>query len=134
MKKILFIEDAPDLISMYRAMFESAGYEMINTDDPLEGFEMAAREKPALILLDIILPPSKGEVANLNERYGQEILKRLKGHPETKNIPVLVFTNLNTPQDRKLAKSLGALEYIIKADVLPKEMVKIVASYLRKSR
>ena len=134
MKKILFIEDAPDLVEIYRASLSSVGYDVINTDDPTEGFEKALSEKPGLILLDIILPPRTGEVADLNKRYGYEILKRLKGHPETKVIPVIILSNLNSPEDQKHAKDLGADHYIVKADVLPQDVIKIVKSYFYKKK
>ena len=104
---------------------------MIVTDDPQDAGELAWEKQPGLILLDIILPENGGETPILTKRIGYDILKRLSGHPETKKIPVVVFSNLNSLEDQKKSKALCAKEYIIKADVLPKDLIPVVDKYLK---
>ncbi len=106
MKKILFIEDEPTLQKAIGRYLEQEGYEVKNALDGDLGLEIAKKEKPDLILLDIILP----------KRDGFEVLSELKTDEETKNIPVIVLTNLEGDADVEKALSLGATTYLVKAN------------------
>lgn len=120
-KKILLIEDDQDLAELYEEVLASK-FEVVVAFDGKKGLELA-RMKPDLILLDILLP----------EINGFELLKLLKTDPETKNIPVVVLTNLgskNIDDDKKLAMLLGAEDYWLKAYHKPDEIVAKVTSYL----
>ena len=106
MKKILFIEDEE---AMQRAMgdaLESNGYQVMKALDGEEGFASAVRNLPDLILLDLIIP----------KKNGFEVLADLKKDPATKNIPVIVLTNLEGSADVERALSLGATTYLVKAN------------------
>lgn len=120
--KILLIEDDPDQILMYKTKFELEGFKVITAEDEKEGLTKAREEKPDLILLDVLL----------YEHDGIEVLKKLKSDPQTKEIPVLILSNLKKRELQEEAKKLGALEWILKVHYLPKEVVNIVENYLKK--
>ena len=108
MKKILIIEDDINLIELYQAKFSMEGYTVLTASDGEIGIDQAVKEQPHIILLDILMP-------HVN---GFEVLKGLKEHPETKDIPVIVYTNLgssDSDEKRELAFSLGAADYLVKA-------------------
>ncbi len=122
-KKVLMIEDEPLLIDMYSEAFEKEDFTLEIAEDGNEGIRKAANT-PDLILLDILLP-------GLN---GFEVLKRLKDNSRTKDIPVIVLTNLGSEQadkDKRLALSLGAIDYLVKSYHTPEEMAKIIKDRLK---
>lgn len=128
--KILLVEDEPDLVSMYQLQFQKAGYTLLVAKSTEEGLNLALSHLPHLILLDIILPKKEGLVVDLETREGYDFLKKVKENPLIKNIPVIIFTNLDTPQDRQKARALGASDYWIKADFVPREVVEKVEKFL----
>ena len=112
-KKILLIEDEEMLANMYQVKFENEGYTLIKARDGEQGLEMAQKEKPDFILLDVIMPKMDGFT----------VLKKLKEDAATKNIPVLLLTNLGQDEDVKKGKELGAVGYLVKANITPSEVV-----------
>lgn len=128
--KVLLVEDEPSLIAMYQAAFKSSPYTILVAPDAKNGFELALKHKPILVLLDIILPQEEGTVVEFNKRVGIDLLRRLKKESATKAIPILMLTNLDSPDDRKQAEKLGAEQYIIKANFLPRQIVKLVEKYV----
>ena len=125
-KKILFIEDEPNLIDIYHIIFDSHGCKFFSTPDVEEGMVIAQTEQPDVILLDIILPKKIGDSVDIASKQGFSFLEKVKKNPKTKNIPIIVFTNLNSSADRAKAKELGAIDYIVKADNLPEQVFKKV--------
>lgn len=125
MAKIIIIEDDSLLRSLYEDIFKFDGYEVAVAADGEEGLEVVREFRPTLILLDIMMP----------KMNGLEVLKKIKSDPETKNIPVIILTNLAGETDAKTALTLGAVKYIVKSSYNPKEiseMVKeILAAYTR---
>ena len=105
MKTILFIEDEPTLQKEIGRYLEEE-YEIISALDGEEGIEVAREKKPQLILLDLILP----------KKDGFEVLEEIKQDEELKDIPVIVFTNLEGSDEVQKALSLGAESYLIKAN------------------
>ncbi len=112
-KRILIVEDDEFLLSMYSTKFEIEGYDVIMASDGEMGLEKAQKEKPAIILLDIMLP-------NMD---GFDVLKRLKANKETSSIPVILLTNLSQKQDVEQGLSMGADDYLVKAHFMPSEVV-----------
>jgi len=106
MKKILFIEDEFKLQKTMGKFLEEEGYKVIRALDGEVGLRLAKKEKPDLILLDLILP----------KMDGFEVLKNLKEDKETKDIPVIILTNLESPEDIEKCLSLGATTYLVKSD------------------
>ncbi len=131
-KKILFIEDEPNLTDIYHIIFDSHGYNFFSTPDVDEGMVLAQTENPDLILLDIILPKKTGDSVDISAKQGFSFLEKAKNNPKTKNIPIIVFTNLNSSADRVKAKELGAIDYVVKADNLPEQIFKKVEAMLNK--
>jgi len=104
-KKILFIEDETALQKAFGTILRDKGYEITSALDGETGLRLAKEEKPDLILLDLILP----------KIHGFEVLKKLKEEKETKEIPVIVLTNLEDMENVGKALELGANAYLIKA-------------------
>jgi CheY-like chemotaxis protein len=122
-KTILLIEDDPFVQRMYKRMFMHESYELVFASDGKEGLELAQRIVPNLILLDILMPGISG----------LEVLERLKQEEATKHIPVLILSNLAGEDTIEDAKSLGAEEYMVKADFSPQQVVDEVKKYMQES-
>jgi len=118
-KKILIIEDEAALIKVYRKRLGKE-YELGVCSHGDEGVDKARKEKPDLVILDIILSGGKN---------GFDVLKDLKSNNETKNIPVLMVTNLDTEQ-KKEAMDAGAVDYIVKTSVTLDEIIKRIKKYI----
>ncbi len=121
MKKILLIEDEKILSAMYQDKFTEAGFEVSATFEAKEGLELAKKEKPDLIILDILLPRENGVY----------FLTELKKDLEISSIPVVVFSNYDDPETKKKSIQLGAKEYLIKTNYTPQEIVKKIKDYFR---
>ena len=117
---MLLIEDDPLMLRLYRKIFELEGYEIELAAGGQEGLDKAKSDKPTLVLLDIMMP----------KMDGFEVLGKLKEDPETKDIPVVVLTNLAGTQDAKKAMEMGASKYIIKSEQDPKEVAILVKEIL----
>ncbi|MDO8649804.1 MAG: response regulator [Candidatus Berkelbacteria bacterium] len=117
-KKVLLVEDEPLLIDLYQERFSEEDFNLEIARDGNEALKKADLGAD-LILLDILLP-------GIN---GFEVLRRLKRNLDTRDIPVIVLTNLGSEQsdsDKQLAFSLGAVDYLVKSYHTPDEMVEIV--------
>jgi len=121
MKKILIVEDEKILAEMYKDKFEMAGFEVILSFDCQDGLEVAKKEKPDLILLDILLPTENGI----------SFLKGWKNNPEIYSIPVVAFSNYDDPTIKKEALDLGVKEYLLKTNYTPQQIVEKVKEYLK---
>jgi len=118
--KLLLVEDDVTLVKMYERKFLSDGYEVAIAYDGLEGLEKATKEKPDLILLDIMLP----------KLDGLALFKKLRSQPGTFNTPVILLTNFGQEDAVFECFKLGAVDYLIKADVTPQQVVAKVESFL----
>ncbi|MEX0594596.1 MAG: response regulator [Patescibacteria group bacterium] len=122
-KKILLVEDEPLLIGLYKEAFSEEPYSMSVAESGTDALVQVNNNKPDLILLDILLPGMNGF----------EVLRKIKASSKSRDIPVIVLTNLGseeTDKDRQLALSLGAIDYLVKSYHTPEEMIKIVRSRL----
>ena len=119
-KKILFIEDEPDQVSLIKARFEAGGYEFCSAPDGETGLTSAEELKPDIILLDVVLPRIDGFL----------VCKRLKANPETRNIPVIIITAIGMKDADRKAKSSGA-EAFFKKPYDSKELVVKVKELLK---
>lgn len=122
MQKILFIEDEPALQKTLGDVLKQEGYGVVSALDGEAGLNLVATEKPDLILLDLIMP----------KMDGFEVLKRLKADEETKDIPVIVLTNLEAIGDVGKAIELGATTYLVKAQYSLEEVLEKVKKALGK--
>jgi DNA-binding response OmpR family regulator len=104
MKKILLIEDDADLFALLKYNLEKEGFTMVGAQTGRGAIELCRRERPDLILLDIMLPDSDG----------LDICKGIRSHPELAHIPVIFLTARASEADRIVGLELGANDYIVK--------------------
>ena len=126
--RILFIEDERNLVDIYHDFFIANGYDFLSTKNIEEALAVTAFEQPDAVLLDIIIPTPENTIAE----QGYDYLEAVKKNAKTKNVPIIVFTNLNTAKDRKKCKSMGAAAYIFKRDCTPREVMEAVAKVIKK--
>jgi len=119
MKKILLIEDEFYILDLYRIILEKAGFEVLLAEDGEKGYNLA-QNLPNLILLDIMLPKMNGII----------LLKKLKEEDLTKNIPVVLLSNLGQEEVIKTAFDSGASGYFLKVRLSPDELVKKVNIFI----
>lgn len=119
--KILLIEDEEMLANMYETKFKNEGYDIKKALDGETGLKMALEDKPDVILLDIIMP----------KLDGFSVLRALKENAKTKDVPVVLLTNLGQDEDVKKGKAMGAAGYLVKANMTPAEVVEKIKEYLK---
>ena len=115
MKKILIIEDDPQLQQFYKDTLTAEGYTVATAFTADDGLQSVKNDKPDLILLDIMLP---------NGKNGFDVLELLKKDEQTKSIAVIVMTNLDS--EKNTALQIGAVDYIVKANAQVEDIVKKV--------
>jgi DNA-binding response OmpR family regulator len=121
--RILFIEDEKNLVDMYHDFFERNGYDFLSTSDIKQALSITEFEQPDIVLLDIIIPKEEKGAMNMIAEQGYEYLKAVKKNAKTKEVPIVMFTNLDTEQDRKKSEKMGAAAYVFKRDVTPQEVL-----------
>ena len=122
MPTILIIDDEEDLRNLISAKFQAEGFDTILAADGLEGFEKARKEKPELIVLDLMMPG----------RDGMTVCKDLRSHGKTKRIPILMLTALGDTDHKIKGLEMGADDYMSKP-FSPKELVLRVKNILRRT-
>lgn len=110
---ILIVEDQQGFRRIYHDVLVNDGYEVIEAQDGLEGWEMVKNQKPHLVLLDLGLPGMDGF----------EVLKHIRGDGETKHIPVIIFSVLGEQKDVKKGLELGANDYTVKGFYTPRQIL-----------
>ena len=103
-KKILIVDDEPDILRATKVRLMSFGYEVITASDGKEGIDLLRKDMPDLILLDLRLPHMDGD----------KICVILKADDKLKAIPVIIFTASSDPTTSKKVKDSGAEGYLIK--------------------
>ncbi len=104
MKKILIADDKPEVVELITASLKGEGYQIITASDGREALEKIGKEKPDLVLLDIIMP----------KMDGFEVLIEAKKDQKTKDIPIIMLTAEGQRLDKDKGIKLGAEDYIIK--------------------
>ncbi len=117
MSRILYVEDNEDNAYMLAQRLTRHGFQVSTASDGVQGIEMALREKPDLILMDLGLPSLDGWTA----------ARRLKQMPETKAIPILALSAHTMPGDREKALAAGCDDYDAKPVVFERLLGKIDA-------
>lgn len=123
MPKILVIEDESALQKTLGAVLTKNGYRVIKALDGDIGLQLAQKELPDLIILDIILPKVDGF----------EVLRELKSKDATKLIPVVVLTNLESMEDIEKALEEGASTYLVKSNYTLEEILQKVQQTLMRA-
>lgn len=120
MAKILLVEDDSNLREIYGARLEAEGYEIISASDGEEALALAVRERPELIISDVMMPKISGF----------DMLDILRSTPETRSVKVIVMTALSQEEDRKRGEQLGADRYLVKSQVTLDDVVGITKELL----
>lgn len=111
-KKVLWVEDDSFLKNIIAQNLSQQHLEVLYAVEGASVLQIAQKEQPAVIVLDILLPGIDG----------LEVLTRLKAAPETKHIPVLMFSNFDDKEKIEQSKALGAEDFFVKA-VTPLEEI-----------
>lgn len=116
MKKILIIDDEEDVLLVLGKRLSGAGYQVVKAKNGKEGIEMAKKELPSLILLDILLP----------DIDGGEVARLLKSSDKTAHIPVIYLTCLYTPNDEKRLGHEAGANFFVAKPYNPDELLNII--------
>jgi len=119
-KKILLIEDEELIIRLLGRKLTDIGYEVTLAMDGQDGLDKMRKDKPNLILLDIIMP----------RKGGFDVMEEMRRDPELAAIPVIIISNSGQPLELDRAKGLGAVDWLVKTEFDPKEVVEKVQKYI----
>ncbi len=122
-KKVLVAEDDIFLSQLLSTRLEKVGINVLKSFDGEETLEIIKRERPDLILLDIILP----------KKSGFEVAEEIASNPMLRGIPIIITSNLGQDSDVERGMSLGVVEYLIKAKVNIDDLIAKVQNYLTKT-
>jgi len=120
MAKVLLVEDDQLLVRLYTKKLTKESFEVVVANDGKEGLGKATSEKPDLILLDLMMPGMDG----------LETLEKLQADAQLKTIPVIILTNVSSETDEAKTKSLGAIDYLVKANNPPDAVITRVQEVL----
>jgi DNA-binding response OmpR family regulator len=112
-KKILVVEDDKFLRKVISLKLDREGYEVSEAVDGEKGAEKIKKEKPDLVLLDLILPGIDGF----------EVLSKVKTDPVLSKIPIIILSNLGQKDDIEKGLKMGANDYLVKAHFTPDEII-----------
>ncbi len=121
--KILIVEDDRFLRKACEASLKQRGFQVITAMDGEEGLRLALAERPAIVLLDLLMP----------KMPGIDVLRALRGNPETAAMPVVILSNSSREEDKETARACGASGYFVKANLSLKELAEHVERLLRGS-
>ncbi|MAF14169.1 MAG: response regulator [Parcubacteria group bacterium] len=122
--KILIIEDDKSLVRIIEEALDIDKFKVVLALSADEGLDKAFLEKPDLIVLDIMLPGQSGF----------NCLKKLKENKKTKNIPVIILSNLGQDEEIRQGQKLGAIDYLVKADFTIDEIINKIVKYTSKKK
>lgn len=140
-KKILIVDDEPDIITFLSALLEENGYASVSAKDGTEGLELLRKEKPDLVLLDLMMP----------KKSGITMFQELRKDPELSDIPVIVVTGVSEVtgvdfrnfmfkqpmrDEKKFVETTGLSKYTvpdgyIEKPIDPDELIKVVNETLK---
>ncbi|MDQ3123200.1 MAG: response regulator [bacterium] len=124
MAKIMLVEDDNNLREIYEARLLAEGYEIVSAHDGEEALAIAIKEKPDLIISDIMMPKISGF----------DMLDILRGTPETKNTKVIMMTALSQAEDQARAGTLGADKYLVKSQVTLEDVARVAREVLESAK
>jgi CheY-like chemotaxis protein len=116
MAKILLVEDDTNLREIFEMRLQAEGYDTVTASDGEEALDVATKEKPALIIADVMMP----------KLSGFEMLETLRAAPNMANIKVIMMTALGQAEDRARGEKLGVVKYLVKSQVTLEDFVQAV--------
>ena len=117
--KVLLADDEEDVKIVLRMFLETKGYQVCTAFDGLDAIDQAKREKPDIILLDVMMPLIDGF----------EVCKKLKADPETEKIPIVMLSAASHAESVKKGMDAGAVDYLVKP-FEPEQLAKVLADML----
>jgi CheY-like chemotaxis protein len=121
MAKIMLVEDDNNLREIYEARLLAEGYEIVSAEDGEQALALAVKEKPDLIISDVMMPKISGF----------DMLDILRSTPETRNTKVIMMTALSQAEDKARADKLGADRYLVKSQVTLEDVAKVAREVLQ---
>jgi DNA-binding response OmpR family regulator len=121
MSRIAIIEDDMAISQMYRIKFEAEGYQVETAENGRIGLELIQNMKPAIVLLDLMMP----------EMDGEEMLVRMRKEPWGYDIKVIILTNMGESEAPAIIKQLGVEAFILKANMTPRQVAELVKKHLQ---
>src|SRR5579862_1644178 len=122
-KRILLIEDEEDIAALIKLQAEVTGYKLHVEVDGINGYRAIEREKPDLVILDIMLPGQNGF----------DVCRKMKANAELRNVPVIILTAKREELDVVLGLELGADDYVAKP-FSPKVLFSRIKAVLRRGK
>lgn len=123
MSKVMLVEDDKSLREIYSIRLVAEGYDIVSASDGEEGLALAVKEKPDLIIADVMMPKISGF----------DMLDILRSTPETANVKVIMMTALSSDDQRQRGEALGANRYLVKSQVGIEDVVNTVHELLEDS-
>ena len=120
--KVAIIEDDQSISQMYRIKFEAEGYEVETAENGKLGLALVGDMRPDIVLLDLMMP----------EMTGDEMLEKLRATDWGKDMKVVILTNMGEQELPARVKELGVSAVILKADMTPRQVAKLVQEQLKK--
>lgn len=120
MSKVMIVEDDANLREIYSIRITAEGYEVVSAGDGEEALAVAVRERPDLILSDVMMPKISGF----------DMLDILRSTPETQDIKVIMMTALSSDDQRQRGERLGADRYLVKSQVGIEDVVNTIHEVL----
>lgn len=121
-KKVLLLEDEEIIIELLERKLKQQGYEISVARNGEQGLAMMKKEKPDVVLLDIIMP----------KMGGFEVMEEMNKQEQLKNIPVIIISNSGQPVELDRAKELGVKDWLIKTEFDPQEVIDKVVKQIGK--
>ena len=118
-KKILIVDDEPQVLRLLQLSLEQAGYQVTTAGNGQEALEHVANDRPDLVLLDSVMPLMDGT----------EVVRRLKGNTDTAQIPVVILTANDSPNDMEKSWQSGTDLYLTKP-ILTAELLDYIHTIL----
>lgn len=120
MAKILLVEDDNNLREIFEMRLKAEGYTIVSAHDGEEALVVAMREKPDLVISDVMMP----------KLSGFEMIETLRAAPDMKNVKVIMMTALGQAEDRTQGEKLGVDRYLVKSQVTLEDFVRVTHEVL----
>lgn len=121
MPKILLVEDDNNLREIFEMRLQAEGYDTVTAADGEEGLAVAMKEKPDLVIADVMMP----------KLSGFEMLETLRASPEMKGAKVVMMTALGQAEDRTRGEKLAVIKYLVKSQITLEDFVRVVREVLQ---
>jgi DNA-binding response OmpR family regulator len=120
-KKIVYIEDDPELVTLVAMILEQHGFEVFGATDGRQGLELVLDKKPDLVLLDLMIP----------ELSGWDVYKQLEADKITRDIPVIVITAKSQPIDKVVGLHVAKVDDYLCKPFIPSQLIASIEKVMK---